>query len=1148
MNFISKTVHEAWSHFPKILLVMKLTAVLIIAALTNVSAKSYSQVVTLHQNNTSVEKILRAIEKQTGYHFLYDKRDVVQAGEINIEVVNVTVEKALDQALKDQPLSYKIFDQTIVIKRKDNFKNTANIAVLKIQGTVTDSKGPLPGVTVKLKGSGLGTATDVNGKYALTVPDGNGVLVFSSIGYDMREVVINNHEVIDVVMVETPKALSEVVVVGYGTQRRVDLTGSVGSVGAKQLQERPQTNLEQELAGKIAGVNVSSNSGEPGGDTKIRIRGYSSINTSTDPLYVVDGIVWTAGGNAINPNDVASVDVLKDASSTAIYGTRGANGVILITTKRGAKGRPSTVSYDSYVSLSRMAKEIPVLNAKEFLAVEDQAYANIKKYDPVGWAAGKYAKNDPKVLRTPLIGKLFDANLNPLYDVDWQKATTRTAYSQNHNLSFTGGSENINYGMFLNYSDDEGIILNSYLKRYNARLTVDNQIKPWLKVGATLNYNTQDQRAGNYGTGGNNIPRMLIEMIPIVPIRYPDGSYGKRTDYPNMEGGDNPVAQANEIQRLARLRVFSGNGYADISLFKGLSFRSVLGVTNAANYYPSSASGLVGGSTANQTYSSASLNENNNTFWQWQNYFTYSNTFNKIHSLNVVVGTERQNFQQLSFGTSTRNLSDNFYQFYNLGAGSIPGLPSSNYTAWQMQSYYGRVNYGYKDKYLVTLTGRTDGSSRFGANVKYGFFPSAALAWRVSQEDFLKDNKTISDLKVRLSYGLTGNSEIGQYQSLANISTTVNGNPNNYVFGGSQAIATTLTSIGNPDLQWEKTSEYDLGVSFGLFNNRITLEADAYLKKTQALLLNAPLPETSGFNSVYKNIGKLQNKGLELSLNTINVKTNDFSWNSNFNISFLRNKILALGASNDDIFLGPVFLSQFNLMRVGLPAGSFYGYQVLGTWGTAEAATAAKYGLLPGDLKIQDTNGDGRVTSADKVVLGKSIPDGYGTFSNTFNYKNIDLGVELQFNYGNQIMNLTRHSGQDRTGQANSYATVLNAWTPTNQNTSIAEDRPAYVRYQTEIYSTKVENGSFIRGRAVTLGYNFSNNILSKIKLSRLRIYAQAQNLFVITKYTGYDPEVSTYNGSVNFNQGPSSNFTQNIQFFDYPKPRTFLLGVNATF
>ncbi|AMR33156.1 hypothetical protein A0256_17900 [Mucilaginibacter sp. PAMC 26640] len=1135
MNFNSKAAPFAWPKISKILLVMKLTAILIIAAITNVlAAKTYSQVVSIKEKNTSVQKVLKAIEKQTGYHFLYDKRDVSKANAINIDVSNVSITDALDKAFQDQPLTYKIFQETIVVKKKET-GNTANaIAAFEVSGTVSDAKGTLPGVNVKLKGTTIGVSTDVNGKYKLSLPDGNGTLVFSFIGYTTQEIPVGNRQTVDVLLAESPKSLSEVVVVGYGTQKRADLTGSVGSVSSKQLQERPQTNLEQELAGKIAGVNVSQSSGEPGGDTKVRIRGYSSINSNTDPLYVVDGVIWPQGGNTINPNDVASIDVLKDASSTAIYGTRGTNGVILITTKRGSQNKVSTVSYDSYVSVSRMAKEIPVLNAKQFLDLEDKAYANIQKYDPVGWAAGNYVSKNPKTIRTALIGKLFDANLNPLYDVDWQKATTRTAYSNNHNLSVTGGSDHINYGLFLNYADDQGIILNSSLRRYNARLTVDDQIKPWLKIGTTINYNSQDQQLGNYGTGGNNIPRTLIEMPQFIPIKYPDGTYGKRTDYPNLEGGDNPVAQATEIQQLRRLRLFSGNGYANITFFKGLDFKSVIGVTRASNFYPYSQSGLVGGPTADQSYSNAGISEDNNTFWQWQNYLTYNTKLNEKNSLNVVVGSERSNYQQLSLGASTRNLSDNFYQYYNLGAGSIPGLPSSNFTAYQIQSYFGRVVYNYNERYLLTATGRIDGSSRFGSDKKFGFFPSAAFAWRASQEEFLKDNKTISDLKLRASYGLTGNSEIGNYPSLASINTT------NYVFNGAQAIGTTQTSIGNPGLGWEKTAEYDLGISFGLFNNRITLEADAYLKKTQALLLNAPLPQTSGFSSVFKNIGKLENRGLEFTINTINIKNQNFSWSSNFNISFLSNKVLALGSSNDDIFLDPVFLSQFNLVRVGLPAGSFYGYKVLGTWGTAEATQAASYGLLPGDLKIQDTNGDGRVTSADKVVLGKSIPTGYGTFTNNFAYKNFDLGVELQFNYGNQIMNLTQHSAQDRTGQANSYTTVLNAWTPTNQNTNIAETRPAYVRYQTEIYSTKVENGNFIRGRAVTLGYNFAPTLVSKLKLTRLRLYAQAQNLFVITKYSGYDPEVSTYNGS--------SNFAQNIQFFDYPKPRVFLIGVNASF
>ncbi|SDD82826.1 TonB-linked outer membrane protein, SusC/RagA family [Mucilaginibacter pineti] len=749
MNFNSKATPLVWPQLSKIILAMKLTAIILIAALTQVSAKTYSQVVTLHQKNATVQKVLKAIEKQTGYHFLYDKRDVGKVGGINIEVEGVSLSQALDQCFKDQPLTYKIFQETIVVKKKDT-EQVKPVADIKVSGTVSDAKGPLPGVSVRIKGTQIGTQTDVSGKYTLNAPD-NGTLVFSFVGYTTQEVAVAGKTTLDVIITEAPKALSEVVVVGYGTAKRVDLTGSVGSVSGKQLQDRPQTNLEQELSGKIAGVNVSTNSGAPGGATKIRIRGYSSINTNTDPLYVVDGVVWTEGGNSINPNDIETIDVLKDASSTAIYGTRGANGVILVTTKRGKKG--GIVSYDAYVSINHMAKEIPVLNSAQFMAIEDQSYANIKKYDAVGWASGKYADQDPVKLRTALIGKLFDQNLKPLYDVDWQKASTRTSVSQNHNLAFTGGSDDINYGLFLNYADDEGIILNSYLKRYNVRLTFDNQIKPWLKVGATLNYNTQDKRTADDGAGGNNIPRMLIEMVPFIPIKYPDGSYGKRTDYPNLEGGDNPVAQANEVVSLYKTRVFSGNGYANITIFPGLDFRSVLGVTTSANYDPHFQSGLVGGPTADQKYSSASIDEANNTYWQWDNYATYNKVFNKVHTLNVVAGYEKTAFQQTGVYANTGSLADNYYQFYNLSAGSIPAIPQSNYLAYQFESIFGRINYGYDNKYLLTVTGRRDGSSRFGTNVKNGFFPSAAIAWRASQEDFLKDNKTISDLKFRLSYG-----------------------------------------------------------------------------------------------------------------------------------------------------------------------------------------------------------------------------------------------------------------------------------------------------------------------------------------------------------------------------------------------------------
>src|SRR3569833_1447928 len=561
----------------KILLVMKLTAVLIFAVLLNVSAKTYSQNISIHQSNISVDKVLKLIKKQSGYSYFYDEDAVAKTSKVSIDVNNASIDDVLAACFKNQPLTYRIFQQTIVVKAKDETKPVSN-AAQKVSGTVTDAKGPLPGVNVKVKNTTIGTVTDVNGKYTLNDIDGGATLVFSFEGYNTQEIPINNRETIDVKLVEAPKALSEVVVVGYGTTKRVDLTGAVGSVNDRQLQERPAINLEEELAGKIAGVNVSTNSGAPGGATKIRIRGYSSINTSTDPLYVVDGVVWTEGGSSINPNDVASIDVLKDASSTAIYGTRGANGVILITTKRGSGKKGGTVSYDAYGSVGVLARKLKVLDSKQFLNVEDISYNNIKKYDPQGWADGKYADDDPKVIRTALIGKLFDSNLNPLYNTNWQDAMTRHAFSQNHNLSFTDGTETVNYGLFLNYGDDEGIIINSYQKRYNARLTLDDQIKPWLKVVATLNYDYRVTRTQDDGTGGNNIPRMLVEMPSIFPVKYPDGTYAKRTDYKNMEGGDNPVAQANEIVSLHYNRVFSGNGYLNINFMPGLDIRTSIGI------------------------------------------------------------------------------------------------------------------------------------------------------------------------------------------------------------------------------------------------------------------------------------------------------------------------------------------------------------------------------------------------------------------------------------------------------------------------------------------------------------------------------------------------------------------------------------------
>lgn len=625
---------------------------------------------------------------------------------------------------------------------------------------------------------------------------------------------------------------------------------------------------------------------------------------------------------------------------------------------------------------------------------------------------------------------------------------------------------------------------------------------------------------------------MMIEMIPIMPIKYLDGTYAKRQDYPDMESGDNPVAIAREDQELRRRQIFSGNGYASFTILPSLNFRSVLGANIESRNNPSFASTLIQ-LRGQQGYSS--INDYTGTNLQWQNYLTFNKQLDENNSLNVVAGVDARRFNSLENGAGTTLLVDNAYNYYNLGVGSTPNPPGSDYQADQFFSIFGRVNYNYRNRYLLTGTIRRDGSSRFGADNKNAVFPSAAIAWRISEEDFLKANPVVSDLKLRFGYGRTGNSgpDFGNYVSQNFLGT------NGYVFNGNRTNGININSLGNPTLKWETADQFDLGLNVGVLQNRVTFEADIYQRTTKNLLLYAPVPRSSGYAHIPSNIGSVRNRGLELALNTVNVQATDFTWSTTFNISFLQNRILALGAANDDIYPGPNFLNQTNVLRVGQPVGSFFGLERQGTWSTAEADQALKYGRLPGDLKFKDQNNDGQINDQDRVLLGKNIPTGFGSFINNFRYKGFDLLVDLQFTYGNSVMNLTEHSAQDRTDQANSYTRALtDAWTPDNQNTSIAQVRPSYLYYDSRIDSYKVEPGSFIRGRNAVLGYNFDSELTKKLGLSRLRVYVSAQNYFLITKYFGYDPETSTFTNA----------FSQGIQFFDYPKARTFTAGLNVSF
>ncbi len=1010
-------------------------------------------------------------------------------------------------------------------------------ARVPISGTVLsgDNNEPLPGVNIIVKGTTIGTSSDADGRFELNVPSLQDTLVLSFIGYTTQEVALAGRTELSVTLAPEVLTGEEVVVVGYGSISEEDLTGSTSRIRGEELLSRPALSVEQALAGKAPGVQITTNSGRPGGRTNVRIRGSGSINASNAPLYVVDGVVLTAGISSIDPNDIESIEVLKDASSTAIYGTRGSNGVIMITTKRGRRNS-SNLTYHGYTTAGRMARKQEVLSSEEFLYIEEQAYANAQKYDPVGWANGRY--RDPKEIRREyMVGntlgnpELFDENLNPLYDVDWQDAVTRTAISQSHNLAYTGGADNTTYGLFLGYTEENGIIKDSYMRRANVRAVIDSDVKDWLRVGGTVSYANNQEKRADEAVGGNNVPRMIIEMIPIVPYKYPDGTYGRREDYPNMETGDNPQAQLEQDSRNYNINTFNGNAYATITPLEGMEFTSRFGVNQRNQYNPyfnGRYSNFGGGLGRNY----AEIWSYDARSWQWSNHLNYSFDLNNVHEFYTTVGAELQGYDYLQWYVGTYDIADDYYKWNNLGAGSTPNAPSSSTTAWRMASFFARVNYNFDNRYLLTLTGRQDGSSRFGADKKYAFFPSAAFAWRVSEEDFLRDNRTISDLKLRVSYGLTGNSEIGEYRSLANLGT------NTAIFNGNRASGTVISSLANPNLEWEKSEQLDLGFDLGLFNDRIELTADYFIRNTRDLLLNAPVPRTSGYSSMTRNIGSIQNQGIELALNTVNIQSNDFLWMTSFNLTHNKNKVTALGVNNEDIFPGPWFLNQTNVLRVGEPVGSFWGLIREGTWGTDEAEEAARYGKLPGDLKFRDLNNDGQINENDYTIIGNGTPDFYGSLINTVNYKNFDFTLELQYMLGHDVYMLTEHSSLDRTGIANSYRDVLNAWTPENQNTMLAQWRPTSAGYDSFLDSYKVKDGSFLRGKNIALGYTLPTHMANRLGVGNVRLYVAAQNFFLLTKYEGYDPETTTYGDA----------FAQGIQFHDYPKARTFQMGVNLTF
>ncbi|RFM26977.1 SusC/RagA family TonB-linked outer membrane protein [Deminuibacter soli] len=1004
------------------------------------------------------------------------------------------------------------------------------VAQVRITGTVKNAKDgtPVSQASVQIKGTSTGTVTDDRGSFSIQAPNANSVLVISFTGFTSQEVRVGNQNTLNLFLQEQVSALNDIVVIGYGTARRSDLTGAVATIKGEQLMDKPVPNISQALEGKIAGVDVNVNSAAPGFGAKVRIRGIGSINSNIDPIYVVDGVIGV-DGNSINPNDIASVEVLKDASSTAIYGARGANGVIIVTTKRGRRGE-TRVTYDGNVNVSELYRHLPTLNSDEFIKVYNESFANGQKFDPQGavWTP-------PAALNHINFPKLFDANDKPLYNTNWEKETYKPAVSNSHQLNFQGGSEKTLYSISLGFLDQNGIMATSNFKRYSARITLDNDVKSWLRIGGNINIINSKQRVVSDGNGSLNVPRMVSEEVPILPVKYPDGTWAGNFDIAGLEGGPNPVHIANNRYTLNNVFQGLGNIYALFHITKELDFKSDFGYNlnwQKNNFY----SALNLPHLSQDQGGDAHIYSFTNVYWQSENYLTWNHKFKNGHSMTALLGISFQETNNQSFDAEAQKFIDDFFQYHNLGAGSVRQGISSGDSKSTQQSEYARITYNIKDRYLFTATGRVDGSSKFGENNKYGFFPSAGAAWRISEEDFMKHQTFFSNLKLRASYGITGNQEIGTYRSIPQQSA------NQVVLNNSNQSAVSPEYIGNPNLKWERTEQADAGLEASILKDRINLSVDYYRRTTKDLLLQAPIPWSAGMytSNVYQNVGSVRNSGVEINLNTVNIKTRNLTWSTNFIVAANKNKVLKLNAGNADIFPGPNFLGQTNVIRVGAPIGSFYGMTRLGTYSDKEGDLAAQHSLHTGDRKYI-YNADG---SPYYSIIGRAYPKWTGTFSSSLTYKGWDFSFDIRVVEGVNTAATFKHSSEDRQTIANSLKTVLDAWTPDHQNTMISQVRNYKFAQDSHFDTWWVENGSFVRGQNFTLGYSLPDAALRSMKINRLRIYASVQNLFLITKYTGYDPEVDTYNTSY----GNNSNFSQNLDFFSYPRPRVWNLGVTMGF
>ncbi|MGI4875441.1 MAG: SusC/RagA family TonB-linked outer membrane protein [Janthinobacterium lividum] len=1013
-----------------------------------------------------------------------------------------------------------------------------------VTGRVTDMKGePLPGVTVLVKGTTIGATTDANGQFSLTVPE-SGRLVFSSIGYASQEFAIGSTTVFQVKLQDDTQSLKEVVVVGYGTQSRQDLTTAVSSVSGTSLARQPVASFDQALQGQTPGVQVTAGSGAPGGAINVRIRGNSSLSLSGSPLYVIDGIPvfpnyeQEINNNnqrlnplaALNPNDIERIDVLKDGAASAIYGLRAANGVVVITTKRGKVGQ-AQVGLSAYYGRQYLRKKLDVLNSQQFA----------KEYNEILTNGGRApAFTDPN---NPLYTG-DAANPGP-FNTDWQDAIFRPASIQSYQLNVSGGTDKTRYYVAGGYFKSDGININSGFDRYNFKINLDQQLSSRFRVGTSLNASrtsTNGSVRSEAALGNSGTVLGALTQLPTIPVRNTDGTYGTNT----YTLSDNPVGNLLETSNLAAVYQFQNNLYAELDVLKDLTLRSTFGIDFRSSAENSFYSINYPGTSAADPSTRGSANVGNSLSLNWlnENTLTYNKTFGDKHHLTLLGGESMQSYDRRTSGGGTRGFTSNAVPYLSAGA-TANGIPYSYEEQYSLLSFYGRAIYNYDDRYLATVSYRADASSRFSGANRFGYFPAVSLGWHISKEKFFPESKTVSDLKLRASYGAVGNSELQTpYQRFSTYSLGYN-----YQGTGTAIVGGGSTNVIGSDVRWETTYQYNAGIDLGMFNNRVTFTFDIYNKRTEGLLTAVNIPQSTGAGTlnVIQNVGTAQNRGIEIGIVTTNVESKDggFGWTTNFNVTGNRNKLVDLGTTTNtkNEQIPRTLVGGYNIQQPGSPFGSFYGHQVLGiVQSDAEGTALPKQNSLApkaGDIRFQDTNGDGVVNDDDRIIIGNPNPKAFFGFTNNFSYKGVELSVFFQSSVGNDVYNQNRTITEGQTTALNQSTAVLNHWTPTNTNTDVP--RPVFgdPNGNNRVSTRFIEDGSYVRLKNLTVAYTVPVGISKHAAIKNLRVYATALNLITWTNYSGYDPEVAA---------DPLANTNLGRDYGVYPQARTYTVGLNATF